>query len=476
MVDPEPGSDEQVLTRAYTVRIKSVLFEAVLTSKRIILIDKIKDHHPQKNILLSTIKEVKLGENATREQVITFTLLTNTGDTRQMVLTVDRQIAGDSGGEANEWVKALKKHAPKGVSYPVDMTMGTQVPGQSRQEQTGNHGKIKEIEIARPITDQDRHQISVSKTFETTSRIQNIVWRDEMADSAAAGPIAPTPLPPNRKGRTIEQSIHSIGSLIEDPVARTEAAPAVPKPLSGHPAAPPVEKTLAAGGTRARGAKPVPAVPSIPHLHSVPAAPRKKRSRILAAAVIIIVILAVAAGGFTLMKDLQKTTVVPPETTPQPTAVTTVPTPMPTPVVTAVTPEPVPQTTQVLIPQTGVWVEITYDKNYAGWVGMPNVEQEITDTGDHIYQIFTTDGTVAASLQKTDDSADELKVSVYRDGTTLKTVSTTAPSGVIDLQLSLATPAPTATPPLTPLPAMRRTSNSTTKVNTLNINLSSRTG
>jgi hypothetical protein len=136
----------------------------------------------------------------------------------------------------------------------------------------------------------------------------------------------------------------------------------------------------------------------------------------------------------------------------------------------------VPQTTQVLIPQTGVWVEITYDKNYTGWVGMPNVEQDVTDTGDHIYQIFTSDGTVAASLQKTDDSDDELKVIVYHDGTTLKTVSTTAPSGVIDLQLSLATPTPTATPPLTPLPVLRRTSNATTNVNAPIINLSSRTG
>jgi hypothetical protein len=192
---------------------------------------------------------------------------------------------------------------------------------------------------------------------------------------------------------------------------------------------------------------------------------------------IIIVILAVAAGGFIVIKDLLKTTVVQPETTPQPTAVTTVPTPTPTLVVTAtVTTEPVPQTTEVLIPQTGVWVEITYDRNYTGWVGMPNVEQEVTDTGDHIYRILTTDGTVAASLQKMDGSDDELKVIVYSDGKMLKTASTTTPSGVIDLQLSLATPTPTATPALTPLPILRRISNATTNVNALNINLSSRTG
>jgi hypothetical protein len=493
MDDPEPGSDEQVLARAQMVRIKSVLFEAVLTSKRIILIDRIKDLHPKKNIPLTTIKDFKPGENASREQVITFTLLTNTGDTRQMVITFDRQTAGDPGREADEWVKALKKYVTEAVSYPVDMAMGMQVPGQSHPEHTGNDGEKEKIEIARPIKDQDGHQPSASRPVGTTSLpegtfgnrggTQDVVQGDEMADSAATGQIATTPVtapvPGDRNGLTMEQIIHSIGSLSENPVPRTEAAPAVPEPVSVPPAesaAPPVETTPAADGTPSLVAEQVPAVPLIPP-PSVPAAPRKKRSRILAAAVIIIVILAVAAGGFIVMKDLQKTTVVRPVTTPQPTLVTTVPTPTPTPVVTvAVTTEPVPQTTQVLIPQTGVWVEITYDKNYTGWVGTPNVEQDVSDTGDHIYRIFTTDGTVAVSVQKTDGSGDELKVIVYSDGETVKTVSTTTPSGIIDLQLSLATPTPTATPELTPLPTLPLTSNATTVVNTPSGNLSIKVG
>ncbi len=43
----ELGSDEQVLVPAQMVHIKSALFEAVLTSKRIILVDRIKDLHPE---------------------------------------------------------------------------------------------------------------------------------------------------------------------------------------------------------------------------------------------------------------------------------------------------------------------------------------------------------------------------------------------------------------------------------------------
>ena len=150
MDDAELGSDEQVLARAQMVRIKSVVFEGMLTSKRIILIDKIKGLLPRKTIPLATIKDVKSGENAAREQVITLTIVNKTGDARQMVLTFDRQTAGEYGSEADEWEKALKKYVAGSVSSPVDMAMGVQVHGQPREEHTVDSGEKKKIETARP--------------------------------------------------------------------------------------------------------------------------------------------------------------------------------------------------------------------------------------------------------------------------------------------------------------------------------------
>ena len=60
------------------------------------------------------------------------------------------------------------------------------------------------------------------------------------AVSAAPGQIAMAPVsgPGDRKGRPIEQIIHSIEPLIEDSVPRTEAAPAVPEPVQVPPAEP----------------------------------------------------------------------------------------------------------------------------------------------------------------------------------------------------------------------------------------------
>jgi hypothetical protein len=146
-----------------------------------------------------------------------------------------------------------------------------------------------------------------------------------------------------------------------------------------------------------------------------------------------------------VMKNMQKTADVTPVTTPSPTTTTAVPTAKPTRTVTTVVTTAVPTTAQMLIPSTGVWVEVTYDKTYTGQVGTPGSVVDVTDTGDHFYIVPTSEGTVAVALKKTDGSGDELKVMVYKEGTLIKTVSTTTPMGRIDLQFAIPTPTPTPT-------------------------------
>ena len=258
MDDLELGSDEKVLAPAQMVHIKSASFEAVLTNKRIILVDRIKDTHPKKNILLTTIKDFEQGENTLHEKVITFTLLTTTGKTRQMVLTIDRQTVSDPGHKADEWVTALKNYVPEAGSPPVEKAMRMQVPGQSRPDYTGDLGELKKIEIARPIKDQDGHEPSATKPAEITSltkgffsspaRTNDVVPEGERADSAAAEKIPPapvaSPVPDDHKGRTLEQIIHSMGPIGGDAESLTESAPAVPEsapipmaePVPGSPA------------------------------------------------------------------------------------------------------------------------------------------------------------------------------------------------------------------------------------------------
>ncbi len=500
---PDLKSDELIVLTAQHVKVKSVPFELVLTNRRLIIIDSEKNVVPTQQISLVTIRNVTAGENAIRDPVITLTILTETADTREMALTFVRQTAGERRREADEWVKALRKNIAEAALYPPDTVATPQVPSETRQEYSGSLGVKKKIDAPRPIK---KIVVDTShlppKPVETTSlpegtfcgRCGNRIppgstfcnrcgtkvtgSADETVVSVPTGQvtIASSSITGSgdRKGRPIEQIIHSIEPLIADSVPRTETPPAIPEPASvspaeAAPAAEPSAETPAESATASAPApEPAPAglvippMPTFPTIPPVPEAPRKKPFRVIAAAIIVIVIIAiVAAGGFMLMKNIHTNiTVVAPVNTTIPTTLTTVPTP--TPVVTTVVPTIIPTVSQppkTVVPQTGVWVEITYDQTYSGSVGLPGDQVQVSDTGDHFYRIPTVSGIVAVSVQKNDGSADPLKVNLYNNGILAKTATTTIPLGNVNIQVSLATPTPT--PTLTPLPTLPLTSNTT---------------
>jgi hypothetical protein len=108
MGDPELRNDEKVLVRTPGVYVKSIPFEGILTSKRVILIDRAKNLLPPKEIPLATIKEVEAGENAIRDQTLTISVMAKTGETRQMILTFSRQEGGNRIKERDEWARLIR--------------------------------------------------------------------------------------------------------------------------------------------------------------------------------------------------------------------------------------------------------------------------------------------------------------------------------------------------------------------------------
>jgi hypothetical protein len=119
MGDPELRSDETILLRTPGVFVKSIAFEGYLTNKRIILIDRVKNLLPQKEIPLVTIKDIEPGENAIRDQIITLTILAKSGETRQMILTFSRQTGGNRIRERNEWVRLLKENTSSSIDQVI---------------------------------------------------------------------------------------------------------------------------------------------------------------------------------------------------------------------------------------------------------------------------------------------------------------------------------------------------------------------
>ena len=289
-------------------------------------------------------------------------------------------------------------------------------------------------------------------------------------------PPVQIPVPPHvgsaveHQGRPIEQIIHSIEPLIEDSVPRTQptplmkkrvpqitaepvlsespAEPVLPAPQTGpvltesqaEPSSPVIWPVLGKTDSPIASAQePSPEIPGPPPPLPSPA-PASKLPGNLTIAVLVIVILAFIAG-LVIAANLApgQTASGANVTTPVKTTLVTTPaTPKPTTIQTMVTTTTIsPAQTQVLIPPTGVWVRVIYPGTYTGLIGTPGNQIEVTDSGDHVYSISTTDGIVAVSVQKNDGSAEKIVAEIFKDGAMVKNSSTVIPRGIVEIQFDL---------------------------------------
>jgi hypothetical protein len=125
MGDPELRSDEFVILRTPGIYVKSIPFEGILTNKRILLIDRVTNLLPQREIPLVTLKDFEAGENAIRDQILSLTVLARSGETRQMILTFSRKAGGTRIKERDEWLRVLKEN----TSSSFEQVIRKVVPG-----------------------------------------------------------------------------------------------------------------------------------------------------------------------------------------------------------------------------------------------------------------------------------------------------------------------------------------------------------
>ncbi len=284
-------------------------------------------------------------------------------------------------------------------------------------------------------------------------------------------PVAPSPVVPKeqvpvvppatgvaeepKSSSPINQIIHSIEPLIEDSVPRTQQAPLFKKPVPEQTQKPviteveaesppqvvwPVLPNSASSGEPATVTTPIETI-TTPSPPPPPApAPAGKKPNYLAIGIIIIAILPIIAG-IVIVANMMAAPQGGLGVTPTITAVvTTISTPKPQLTITPVeTVTLAPGQTQLMIPPTGVWVRASYSGTYIGLIGTPGNQIEVTGTGDKFYPISTSDGIVAAVLQKKDGSGDKIILEIYKNGVMVKREVTSTPKGIVEIQLDLKT-------------------------------------
>ena len=498
---PELDQDESIILETRNVKFKSISLDAILTNKRIILIDSKKNVLPPQDIPLASLRIVEMGENAIRDPFLLLIMMSVTGEKRQIVITFSRLAGAERKRECNEWVKKLDslREAIVPDTYPADIPeqagepeltpeVSAPTPAPTRTVIAGTRPVKKKIEISRPLSKIIEKSPVSPAPVETSSLPSGTfcsrcgsrvplnstfcnhcgtpivhVPEKAVAPQPAAPSVKVTIQPPvspvaEQQNRPIDRVIHSIEPLIEDSVPRTQSAPLVQKNTpeqkaeSPAPVSPPPEPeqdptpqvswpVLSTSGSPMVPAKePEPAEPEIPPPPPAPV-PEGGKPNYRMITLIGIAIIAIIIG-IVLLPGLTSS----PAggtgsnlTTPViTTPVTPYPTTMPrTPATPVITALVTPAQVTVLIPQNGVWVRVTYPGTYTGSIGMPNDLHASTDSGDRFYQISTTNGTVAVSLKKTDGSSDKLNVEIYKNGVLVKQASTIAPKGELEFQVDL---------------------------------------
>ncbi|MDO9325069.1 MAG: zinc-ribbon domain-containing protein [Methanoregula sp.] len=182
MGDPDLRSDETVIVRTQGVFVKSIPFEGIITNKRIILIDRAKNLLPPKEIPLATVKDVEGGENSIYDPVVTVTVITRTGDTRQMVLTFSGTAGENRSEDRDDWVKTLKEN----VSASFEQVIRKVSPGPDQPRRRSEPSSSPRIEVNKTPVQQVAARQSAKKDVEPIHPIKKIIENVPSKTPAAA--------------------------------------------------------------------------------------------------------------------------------------------------------------------------------------------------------------------------------------------------------------------------------------------------
>jgi len=499
MGDPELRSDETVILRTQGIFVKSIPFEGILTNKRIILLDKAKNLLPQKEIPLVTIKDLEVGENAIRDQIITLSVVAKSGEVRQMILTFSRQTGGNRIRERDAWAKALKEN----ISSSFEQVIRKVIPGRGPAPNKAERTVPPRIEV---ISSESEKPSPVKKTsLEKETKLRPVL---KISESTKTPSLSPSPKKASdvsasgfgtycsRCGNRVPEGsgfCNRCGTPIVIPVTtavRKDKEPQLSKSETAVRTIPtpgPVEGPAdliddhSAAGTKSTSPQDGPQQPDTPQVSETFVLPQEIAD-VLSSDITDIVDESPGLETHVPVTPLPKSSPSGGEVpTPQkprkfnikPTRTTVyaivivfliiavivggffmypliskggsaVPNTSisPTPVVTTHTSSDITirPTPAVTVPPEGVYVHINYLGGWKGSYGIPSDLKTVTNSGDRYYPVENATGIIEASFEKLDGSGKQtLIVEILRNGRILTAGNTTAAFGKIVLSADTAT-------------------------------------
>jgi len=91
-------------------------------------------------------------------------------------------------------------------------------------------------------------------------------------------------------------------------------------------------------------------------------------------------------------------------------------------------------TAPVTVPQEGVFVKVSYIGGYSGTYGVNGALEKTVGSGDQVYTVDTTGGTLQATFQKRDGSAShDLIVEIWKGGKAITSQKNSSAYGIVSV-------------------------------------------
>jgi len=133
MNSPDTESDEKIIKSSENISVKTGVYKAFLTNRRVILADESGKRDPV-SISVPLITRAEAGVNNRGEAILTLSAVSSGGDLRKMILSFPQDVGKSRYRERDEWVQALHSLRLRGDSGVAKTPVPSKETAKIREE------------------------------------------------------------------------------------------------------------------------------------------------------------------------------------------------------------------------------------------------------------------------------------------------------------------------------------------------------
>jgi hypothetical protein len=426
------NSDEAIIHKTQTLIISGVRHEAVLTSRRLILVES-ETGHIHEDILFADISLATSGINRIREPFIALNFNSPEGEKRLLELIFIHLTGNGNIREMERCLTILKQN-----NVPVESKFPSGGPTLLRRGDRADTGdSLGEEPTSRPAVPEWTPLIVIAAAViilvvfvigvlvvGQAMTVKNVTASQSVTGADTAGPFVPTPAPTPTPEPDVTSGTDASPPPIRVPTNGIWVQVSYPGNYTGYLGAQGKQIEVNSSGTQFYQL-PVQDAMIEGMIEKQDGSAEKLEVGIYNGGILV------SKSGTTTPRGVVDIHVM---VAGPAIGGEVIPTPAP-----VVQPEITPDASlpPVTIPSSGVWVRISYPGNFTGSVGAKGRLEMINSTGNQLIHVPVTSGMIDGSIEKQDGSDRTLFIEIYKDGTLVTRSASSRPFDLVDIHTNV---------------------------------------